>query len=97
MIAIPIPIALSILLFIKVNRYDKLNREAIARLSRENMLFAPVQHEQLELLDFNLTDVAHSEVSDINGNKFILSDSLKADKTIMIYIARIASISSWGI
>ena len=61
------------------------------------MLFAPVQHEQLELLDFNLTDVAHSEVSDINGNKFILSDSLKADKTIMIYIARIASISSWGI
>ncbi len=91
-------IILSLSLFIKVNKDYKHNKEVIARLNRENMLFAPVQSEQLELLDFSLFDVTRLEVSDINGEKSALSDMLKAGKTIVIYIrsiiAKIASILS---
>lgn len=86
-IAIAIPIVIAVLLIVKVNRDDKRNREAIAQLGRESMLLAPVQHEQLELLDFNLMNIARSEVGDVNGRQFVFSDSLKADKTIVIYIS----------
>lgn len=86
-IAIVVSIVIAVLLIVKVNRDDKRNREAIAQLGRESMLLAPVQHEQLELLDFNLMNIARSEVGDVNGGQFILSDSLKADKTIVIYIS----------
>lgn len=86
-IAIVVSVVIAVLLIVKVNRDDKRNREAIAQLGRESMLLAPVQHEQLELLDFNLMNIARSEVGDVNGGQFILSDSLKADKTIVIYIS----------
>ncbi len=86
-IAIVASIVLSVLLFVKVIIDDKINKEAIAQLGRENMLLGPILQEQLELSDFSLINIADSKVCDINGNHFVLSDSLKTDKTIVIYIS----------